>query len=142
MPTYYIMEAGETMAGTVAKHMPTPGQIAANRWLPERDLAVYSAEYERTGFQGGLQWYRVRTSGQWNNELEVFSGSSIDVPSVFIGGASDWGTQQTPGALERMNGTACTAMRGVHLVEGAGHWVQQEQPERTTALLLDFLRGL
>jgi pimeloyl-ACP methyl ester carboxylesterase len=142
MPTYYIMEAGETMAGTVAKHMPTPGQIAANRWLPERDLAVYSAEYERTGLQGGLQWYRVRTSGQWNNELEVFSGRSIDVPSVFIGGASDWGTQQTPGALERMNGTACTAMRGVHLVEGAGHWVQQEQPERTTALLLDFLRGL
>jgi pimeloyl-ACP methyl ester carboxylesterase len=140
MPTYYVMDAGETMAETVARHMPTPAQVAANRWLPEAELAVYAGEYARTGFQGGLQWYRVRTSGQWNDEIEVFTGRSIDVPSVFIAGASDWGIHQTPGALARMNGTACTAMRGVHLIEGAGHWVQQEQPEKTAALLLDFLR--
>ena len=142
MPTYYVMDAGETMAQTVARHMPSVQEIAACRWLPEAELRVYSGEYERTGFQGGLQWYRVRTTGRFNGELEVFSGRTIDVPAVFVGGASDWGTQQTPGALERMRTAACTRMRDVHLVEGAGHWVQQERPERTAALLLDFLRGL
>jgi pimeloyl-ACP methyl ester carboxylesterase len=140
LPTYYVMDAGETMAETVAHHMPDAAHIAANRWLPEAELAVYAREYGRTGFQGGLQWYRVRTSGQWNNELEVFTGRTIDVPSVFIAGAQDWGIHQTPGAIERMNGTACTAMRAVHLIDGAGHWVQQEQPGQTAALLLDFLK--
>jgi pimeloyl-ACP methyl ester carboxylesterase len=140
LPTYYVMDAGETMPETVARHMPDAAAIAANRWLPDRELAVYAAEFGRTGFQGGLQWYRVRTTGRFNGELEVFSGRTIDVPSLFIAGASDWGIHQTPGALERMNGTACMAMRGVHLVDGAGHWVQQEQPDRTAALLLDFLR--
>ena len=64
----------------------------------------------------------------------------IDVPSLFIGGKSDWGTFQTPGAFERMQQNACTDMRGAHRIEGAGHWVQQEQPERVTELLLSFLR--
>ena len=141
MPTYYIMDAGETMAETVAHHMPDAAAIAANRWLPERELAVYAAEYGRNGFQGGLQHYRVRTSGRFAADLELFTGRTIAQPSVFIAGASDWGIHQSPGVLARMNGTACTDMRAVHLVEGAGHWVQQEQPERTAALLLDFLRG-
>jgi pimeloyl-ACP methyl ester carboxylesterase len=140
LPTYYVMDAAETMAGTVAPHMPDAAAIAANRWLPDADLAVYAAEYARTGFQGGLQWYRVRTSGRFNGEMEVFAGRSIDVPSVFIAGASDWGIHQTPGALARMEGTGCTRCRGVHLIEGAGHWVQQEQPARTVALLREFLR--
>ena len=43
--------------------MPTPAEIAANQWLPEDELKVYTDEYARNGFQGGLQWYRVRTSG-------------------------------------------------------------------------------
>ena len=61
--------------------------------------------------------------------------------SMFVAGASDWGIRQVPGALERMQREACTDMRGCHLIEGAGHWVQQEQPERTVAHLLDFLSG-
>src|SRR6516225_7302586 len=58
MPTYYIMDLHKNMAETVEAEMPSPAQIAACRWLPEAELAVYTAEYERTGFQGGLQWYR------------------------------------------------------------------------------------
>jgi pimeloyl-ACP methyl ester carboxylesterase len=73
-------------------------------------------------------------------ELKGFSGRTIDVPSAFIGGASDWGVQQRPGALEKMNGTACTRMLGVHLVDGAGHWVQQEQPQKVSEVLVEFLR--
>ncbi len=55
MPTYYIMELGKGMAETVAPVMPSAAEIAACRWLPDDELRVYSAEYERTGFQGGLQ---------------------------------------------------------------------------------------
>jgi pimeloyl-ACP methyl ester carboxylesterase len=63
------------------------------------------------------------------------------VPATFISGRSDWGIHQSPGALERMQKTACTNMKEIHLIEGAGHWVQQEQPEDVNRLLLDFLKS-
>ena len=139
LPTYYVMDLNETMAETVAKEMPSPAAIAANQWLPDNELAYYSAEYGRTGFQGGLQWYRCGTSAAFNNELQLFSGRSIDVPSCFISGKQDWGTYQRPGVFEAMQKSACTRMLGCHLVDGAGHWVQQEQPAEVSRLLLDFL---
>lgn len=142
MPTYYIMDAGAGMAETVAAEMPSPAEIAACRWLTEAELQVYADEYARTGFLGGLQWYRCRTEGVGLGELQVFSGRSIDVPSLFIAGRNDWGIYQSPGAIERMQGTGCTAMRGVHLIEGAGHWVQQEKPAEVSRLLLEFLNPL
>ena len=108
-------------------------------WLPDHELAVYSAEYQRTGFQGGLQWYRCGTSGAFTAELETWSGKSIDVPSCFISGKQDWGTYQRAGVFETMQRTSCARMLGAHLVEGAGHWVQQEQPGEVSRLLLQFL---
>jgi pimeloyl-ACP methyl ester carboxylesterase len=140
MPTYYIMDMADDMPATVAKEMPSAAEIAACRWLPDSELAVYAAEYRRTGFQGGLNWYRSRSGGAFESELQLFSGRTIDVPSIFISGKSDWGVYQRPGAVERMNGTACTAMTGVHLLDGAGHWVQQEQAAKVTELLLGFLK--
>ena len=142
LPTYYIMDRDQTMAETVAPEAPSSAEVARCAWLTEHELAVYAAEYERTGFQGGLQHYRVRTSGLHRAELALFSGRAIDVPTIFIAGASDWGTYQTPGAFERMQSSACSDFRAAHLLEGAGHWVQQEQSERTAALLIDFLRSL
>jgi len=140
LPTYYVMNLARDMAGTVAEEMPDPAAIAANTWLPDRELSFYSAEYARTGFQGGLQWYRCGTSGTFTAELETYSGRSIDVPSCFISGKQDWGTYQRPGVFEAMQGSACTRMLGCHLVDGAGHWVQQEQPEKVSHLLLPFLQ--
>jgi pimeloyl-ACP methyl ester carboxylesterase len=140
MPTYYIMDLHQNMAETVAAEMPSAAEIAACQWLPESELRVYSAEYERTGFQGGLQWYRARTGGLYESELQLFAGRTIDVPSMFIAGKSDWGTYQRPGAYERMQQNACTRIVGCHLIDGAGHWVQQEQPERVSELLLELLR--
>ena len=64
----------------------------------------------------------------------------IDVPSCFISGKQDWGTYQRPGVFEAMQTSACTRMIGCHLVDGAGHWVQQEQPEEVSRLLLQFLQ--
>jgi pimeloyl-ACP methyl ester carboxylesterase len=141
MPTYYVMERGQTMAQTVAVEMPSDAEIAACAWLPERELKVYSEQYQRTGFQGGLQWYRCAADAACIAELQTFSGRTIDVPSLFIAGASDWGVFQRPGDFEAMQTSACTRMLGCELVDGAGHWVQQEQSTAVTRLLLDFLQA-
>ncbi|MDD5522795.1 MAG: alpha/beta hydrolase [Kiritimatiellae bacterium] len=139
MPTYYIMDLKKGMAETVAGEMPSASAIAACKWLSDEELRVYSTEFSRHGFQGGLQWYRCSTDPRYKAELQTFSGRTIDVPSCFISGASDWGVYQSAGTLEKMQKTICTQMRGVHLVDGAGHWVQQEKPEEVAKLLIQFL---
>ena len=140
LPHYYVMELHNGMADTVAAEMPSAADIAACAWLSDEELRVYSTEYGRTGFQGGLNLYRVGTTGV-NDDLRVFAGRTIDQPSMFIAGRRDWGVYQSPGAVERMESSACTDMRGVHLLDGAGHWVQQEQAAEVSRLLLEFLRG-
>ena len=140
MPTYYIMDLNENMAQTVAREMPSAAEIATNKWLPESEMAIYAEEYGRNGYQGGLQWYRTNTGGANTADLRLFSGRTIDVPSCFIAGKSDWGIYQRPGGdMITMQKEAVTNMLGCYLVDGAGHWVQQEQPEKVSALLLDFL---
>ncbi len=142
IPTYYVMEKDKGMAETVAPFMPSPAEIAACKWLTDAEVDVYASEFGRTQFTGALQGYRVRRGSDPKSlaEMRTFSGRAIDVPSMFVGGKSDWGTYQTPGAVDRMRTTACTRMVGFHLVEGAGHWVQQEQPEQVSKLLIQFLR--
>ncbi len=143
IPTYYVMERDKGMAATVAPFMPSAAEIAACTWLTEDEVAVYATEYARTEFTGALQGYRVRrgTDTKSMAEMHTFSGRTIDVPSMYIAGKSDWGTYQTPGAVESMQSKACTRMVGLHLVDGAGHWVQQEQPEAVGRLLIQFLQG-
>ena len=123
IPTYYVMEKDKGMAATVAPFMPRAEYIASCKWLTEAEVEVYATEYGRTGFTGALQGYRT-----------------IDLPSQYIAGKSDWGVYQTPGAVDKMRNGACTHMVGFHLLDGAGHWVQQEQPEQVSALLVQFLR--
>jgi pimeloyl-ACP methyl ester carboxylesterase len=143
IPNYYVMEKDKGMAATAASFMPSADYIAKCKWLTEADVEVYAGEYARTGFTGALQGYRVRRGSDPRSiaEMRTFSGRAIDVPSEFIAGKSDWGVYQTPGAVDKMRGTACSHMTGFHLIDGAGHWVQQEQPEQVTDLLLRFLRG-
>lgn len=142
MPTYYIMDMNDGMAETVAKHMPSRSEISSNSWLTSAELDVYATEFNRTSFQGGLNSYRDAVSGTGAAEKELFAGKTIDQPSIFISGINDWGTYQSPGSFERMQEIACTDMRGVHLLEGAGHWVQQEQPAETSRLIIEFLEKL
>jgi pimeloyl-ACP methyl ester carboxylesterase len=142
IPTYYVMEKDKGMAATVAPFTPSADYIAKCKWLTEAEVDVYATEYGRTGFTGALQGYRVRRGSDPRSiaEMQTFSGRTIDVPSQFIAGKSDWGVYQTPGAVDKMRNSACTHMEGFHLLDGAGHWVQQEQPERVNALLVQFLR--
>ncbi|WP_342627978.1 alpha/beta hydrolase [Nguyenibacter vanlangensis] len=139
MPTYYVMDLGKTMPETVAPFEPSAAEVQACKWLTEPELGVYTEEYGRTGFQGALQAYRVFSDPDLNAELRLFSGKAIDVPSLFIGGKSDWGTYAAPGALDLMRTRAATRMGGIALIDGAGHWIQQEQPARLGALLLAFI---
>jgi pimeloyl-ACP methyl ester carboxylesterase len=141
LPTYYVMDRDADMAATVAPFMPSQAEVDACAWLTEAELAVYAGEFQRTGFQGALQCYRGMIAPNNRGEM-VFAGRKLDVPSAFIAGASDWGIYQTPGAFEMMQGRTCTQFRGAHLIPGAGHWVQQEQPAEVTRLVLEFVSAL
>jgi pimeloyl-ACP methyl ester carboxylesterase len=144
IPTYYVMDKDKGMAETVAVEMPSAAEIAACQWLTEAEVGVYATEYARTGFTGALQGYRVRrgTDPKTLAELRTFAGRTIDVPACFIAGKSDWGSYQTPGVFEAMQTPrVCTQWRGAHLVDGAGHWVQQEQPDAVSKLLVQFVKG-
>jgi pimeloyl-ACP methyl ester carboxylesterase len=95
-------------------------------------------EFGRTGFQGALNWYRNTFDAAAVAELRAFNGHRIEVPACFIAGRSDWGTYQSPGALEAMT-LACASFAGPYFIEEAGHWLPQEQPQRLDAVLGEFL---
>ncbi len=142
LPTYYVMDAEDGMASTVAPFMPSAEEVANCSWLNEEELSVYVCAFKQTGFQGGLNWYRCVTSEAYTAELQLFANLPIVVPSIFIAGASDWGIYQKPGELEKMQQSACCDLRGVELIFGAGHWVQQEQPAAVVETLLKRLLSL
>lgn len=139
LPHYYVLPLGVGMPAAVEPELPTKNEIASCTWLPDEELAVYTDEFSRTGFQGGLQWYRCLTGEREINTLRLFGGRTIDVASGFIAGESDWAVHQVPGAFTAMRQTACTQMLACDVVPGAGHWVQQEQPRVVIDLLLEFL---
>lgn len=141
MPTYYIMDLAQGMAETVAPFMPSPEACRDCAWLSDDELEVYVEDYARTGFQGGLNWYRTRFEPEIAADFMLYGNRRIEVPALFIAGRSDWGIYQVPGAIEAMQESACADMRGCHLIDGAGHWVMQEQPDATAKLLLAFLQG-
>ncbi|KAG6856936.1 hypothetical protein H0H87_011922 [Tephrocybe sp. NHM501043] len=142
LPLYYVMNLDETMPQTVSRDMPSTAEVASNSWLMEAELSVYAAVYAKTGFQGGLNQYRCATDVKWSEDLRVFQGKQIEVPAMFLSGSKDWGVYQIPGAAERMQKETCLQMKDENfvLVEGAGHWVQQEHPNEVVKHLLRFLK--
>ena len=142
LPHYYVMPLDKSMPEAVAEYMPNASAIAACKWLTEDELSVYVQEYARTGFQGGLNWYRGAIDHDAFMSMTRSGGQAITVPSGFIGGAADWGVLQTPGAFEKMQSHGCTNLRMCELIPAAGHWVQQEQAEAVNLSLLRFLAQL
>ncbi|KAJ5134171.1 uncharacterized protein N7443_004201 [Penicillium atrosanguineum] len=147
MPGYYIMPLDATMPETVEGDMadePTKG-MSSHSWLPENELAVYAAEYARTGFQGGLNWYRVRTApgGRFTKDYDTFAGKKIEPPCAFVSGKLDWGIYQEPGALEKMtSGAVCSDFRILRLLDGVGHWVPQEAPDEVAQTIIELTNSL
>ena len=142
MPNYYIMQLNQGMAETVACEMPSKKYIDNCRWLSEKEISFYSDEFKRTGFQGGLQWYRCNTNKIYNDKLKLFGNQKIKIPSYYISGEKDWGTYQFPGNYEKMKKTICEKMLGCYFVEGAGHWVQQEKPDKVIEQIFNFLKQI
>lgn len=122
--------------------MVNPDELPA--WLSPDDLEVYVGEFERTGFRGGLNWYR-NFDRNWEL-LAPFADLRVTVPALFVGGLRDavvTGPEYAEeGPAVKMLETFCEDLRGKVLIEGAGHWNQQEAPEETNAALLEFLAGL
>ena len=145
LPYYYVMPLKSTMSETVKISMADEdaAEVAKQsaRWLDDEELDVYVEEFGRTGFQGALNWYRVTTDRRLMKDIELFAGRTITIPSLFLSGKKDWGTYQDPGAIEKM-AEVCTQFKGVELVDGAGHWVQQEQPAKVIELVSRFLRDV
>lgn len=141
MPNYYILPLEKTMPETIADMMATEDPLTTKQWMPDEDLEVYVQEWSRTGFQGALNFYRTTTAPGAMRDLELFAGKKIECPSIFISGKQDWGNHQEPGAIEAYP-TSCSDFRGIRLVKGAGHWPQQEQPEKVVNEILSFLDAL
>ncbi|KAJ4000665.1 alpha/beta-hydrolase [Lentinula boryana] len=140
LPHYYIMLLEQTMPMAV-RNAANEGTRPLQEWLSDEDLSFYTSEFSRTGFQGGLNWYRCMTDTKWSMDLQIFTGKRVTVPAMFLAGSKDWGVYQSPGALERMKEYVCQSMdeEDVVLLPNVGHWVQQEQSEAVVSRLLGFL---
>jgi pimeloyl-ACP methyl ester carboxylesterase len=106
-------------------------------WLTEEDLDVYATEYSRTGFRGGLAWYRC-IDRNWEL-LAAYSGARLTQPALFLWGDAD--------PLLEIAGTQKGIQRQPDFVpglkqfslQGCGHWIQQERAQEVNAAILDFL---
>ncbi|KAI1114047.1 Alpha/Beta hydrolase protein [Nemania sp. NC0429] len=147
MPEYYIMRKDDSMPEVVRRNMAGEDEAATETWLSRDELRVYCAEWRRTGFQGALNWYRAQTATTQQSARDVllYAGRRIEVPCAYVGGRLDWGTFQQPGALESYDTAESVepgCFRGATLIEGAGHWVQQEKPEAVVKAILAFFASL
>ncbi|KAF9233201.1 Alpha/Beta hydrolase protein [Melanogaster broomeanus] len=144
LPEYYVMPLGENMRQVITRHARQDPRFA---WPLDDDGgadagAVYTDAFARTGFQGALNYYRCALAPpppERVDELVALSGRRVSIPAAFIAGARDWGVYQTPGAVEKTKQLCGMESEDLVLIEGAGHWVQQEAPERVIAELLRFL---
>jgi pimeloyl-ACP methyl ester carboxylesterase len=129
-----VPPGGGLLDTTIEPAVPAP-------WLAPGDLAHYAAAFARSGFRGGLNWYR-NIDRNWAL-MAPFAGAVIRQPALFIAGERDptlrLRLRRDP--IEAM-AAAVPGLRAKVLVPGAGHWVQQEAAERVNAELIAFLRGL
>jgi pimeloyl-ACP methyl ester carboxylesterase len=110
-------------------------------WLTEADVAEYAAAFRRTGFAGGLSWYR-NIDRNWEL-LAPFKGARVTVPALFIAGERDL-VVRFPG-MDRLIASlpeVVPALRKTILLPGCGHWTQQERPREVNAALIEFLGSL
>jgi pimeloyl-ACP methyl ester carboxylesterase len=122
--------------GLLRDRFVIPDQLPG--WLTDADVDFYAAEFERTGFRGALNRYR-NVDRDWD-DLRAFRGLPIRQPSLFIGGQFDGPTRWGSRAIERFSETL-PGLRGSHILDGCGHWVQQERPEAVNDLLVGWLHG-
>jgi pimeloyl-ACP methyl ester carboxylesterase len=119
--------------------IPSPTGLPA--WLSADDIDFYVGEFERTGFHGGLNWYR-NIDRNWEL-LAPFAGAKVTVPALYIAGDRDLvvafqGTDQVIANLA----SDVPQLRGKIMLPGCGHWTQQERASEVNAAIIKFLREL
>ncbi len=112
---------------------------ASPAWLGHEDLDVYAGEFERTGLTGALNRYRCMDR-DWE-DLAAHHGAPLSRPALFIGGALDASTTWMADAVAA-HPTTLPGLWASHLLDGCGHWVQQERPDEVNRLLTDWLATL
>ncbi|UNO38440.1 alpha/beta hydrolase [Streptomyces sp. MST-110588] len=122
--------------GTLRERFPAGRRPA---WLSEDDLDVYAGEFERTGMSGALNRYR-NMDRDWE-DLADFDGAPVTQPSLFIGGALDASTTWMADAIKAYP-TTLPGLVTSRVLDGAGHWIQQECPAEVNRLLTDWLAAL
>jgi pimeloyl-ACP methyl ester carboxylesterase len=134
-PAFGVIEPGRGFLEHLVEPTTLPG------WWNEADIAHYAAEFTRTGFRGGLNWYR-NIKRSWEL-LAPWRGQVIRQPSMFIAGASD-DVLKFPSSKPQIEnfGKTLPELRGCRILEGAGHWIQRERAQAVNSLLIDFIRGL
>ena len=108
-------------------------------WLTDTDVDFYAAEFERSGFGGPLSFYH-NIDNDWR-DLADQAGKPLTPPALFIGGQYDVGTTWGAEAVERAD-EVMSNYHGTHIIADVGHWIQQEAPEETNRLLLNFFDGI
>jgi pimeloyl-ACP methyl ester carboxylesterase len=110
-------------------------------WLTEADIAFYVEAFTRSGFTGGLNWYR-NIDRNWEI-LAPFAGARVSVPALFAAGDRDL-VMAFPGMRDLVGNlrTFVPQLRQTIILPGCGHWTQQERAAEVNAAMLDFLRGL
>jgi pimeloyl-ACP methyl ester carboxylesterase len=122
--------------GTLRDRFPA-GKLPS--WLTEEDLDVYAGEFERTGLTGALNRYR-NMDRDWA-DLADHRGAPVKQPSLFLGGTLDASTTWLSDAIDAYPATL-PGLTACRLLDGCGHWLQQERPEETNRLLTDWLAAL
>lgn len=117
------------------ERLPEPDALPA--WLTQGELDHYVAEFTRTGFTGGVNWYR-NMDRNWHI-TEHIADAKVEVPSLFIGGRLDPVISMTP---PEATVSLLPDHRGTVMVDGAGHWVQQEKAAEVNAALIEFIEGV
>ncbi|WP_405918802.1 alpha/beta hydrolase [Streptomyces longwoodensis] len=108
-------------------------------WLSEDDLDVYAGEFERTGLTGALNRYRAMDR-DWE-DLAAHAGAPLTQPSLFVGGSQDASTTWLTDAIEAYPVTL-PGLVASHVLDGCGHWIQQERPEDVNRILVDWLAAV
>ena len=110
-------------------------------WLTAADLDYFVGEFTAAGFRGGINYYR-NFHRNWETTPQI-AGAKVSQPVLFIAGEKDNVIRGASAEqLTAFMGNAVTDLRGVRLLAGAGHWIQQERPAETNAAMLKFLNGL
>ncbi len=117
-----------------------PPVLTLPAWLSEADIGTFADAYQKSGFHGGLNWYR-NLDRNWDLTAP-WQGAQIHQPSLFIAGSRDSVITGLIGA-KRINelDRVLPNLRQRLIIEGAGHWVQQERPDEVNAALIAFLKG-